>query len=87
MAGVRQNKNWQAVARRSDGQQVEIMRGQSVGGAAETRKASEGMFYLYGTNWTAIHELFGGMRGYSVGEIKAMFSSGELSLLEGSIPT
>jgi hypothetical protein len=86
MAKIRLNKNWQAAASCPDGQRVEIMRGQSVGRADETGGPSEGMFYLYGTNWTPIHELSGGMRSYSAGEIKNMFSSGELSLLEGSIP-
>jgi hypothetical protein len=75
------NQNWQATAKRADGRLVAVMRGQPGG-------ELEGNFYLYKDDWTPRLSLIGrGMKDYSAGEINLMFSSGELSLIKGTIPT
>jgi len=76
-----QNKNWQATAKRADGRLVAVMRGQPGG-------KFEGNFYLYKDDWTPRLAPIGrGMKAYSAGEIALMFSSGEVSLIKGTIPT
>ena len=79
IAKFEKNKNWQATAKHSDGHSLPVMRGQPGG-------TFEGKFYLYDETWTSPRPAVDGMQGYSVGEIEAMFSSGELSLVRGSIP-
>ena len=72
---------WQATGRHSKGYLVAIMRGREIA-------SYKGNFVLYEENWKAedYPPAAGGMPAYSVDQIKAMFSSGELSLLRGTIP-
>jgi hypothetical protein len=72
---------WQATTRHSKGYLVAIMRGHDVA-------PFKGNFYLYDEHWKAedYHPATGGMPAYSVDQIKAMFSSGDLCLLRGTIP-
>ncbi len=74
------NENWQATARRKDGQTVAIMRAADKGPK----------FYLYDSDFRFTPNAAPppGFEGpsYSAAEIKAMFASGELSLLKGEIP-
>jgi hypothetical protein len=72
---------WQATVRHSKGYLVAIMRGREIA-------PYKGNFVLYDENWKAedYPSAAGGMPAYSVDQIKAMFSSGELSLLRGTIP-
>ena len=72
------NTNWQATAKRRDGREVAVMRGQPSGQYA-------GKFYLYEEDWTPTPDL-SGMTPYSASEIGEMFASGDLLLVRGAIP-
>jgi len=75
------NKNWQATAKHSDGRFVAVMRGQPGGGF-------QGNFYLYEEDWKGAYDPIGvGMKAYSADQIASLFSSGEISLVRGAIPT
>jgi len=74
------SKNWQATAEDANGHQVAIVRAES------------GEFYLYDGNWTATAypssiQYPEGRPTHSTHAIKAMFDSGKLKLLKGSIPS
>jgi hypothetical protein len=79
------NKNWQATARRKDGTQVAVMRGQQ-GGDFEWK------FYLYDENWSPRLPCplpdtdISAMRAYSAAEIKLMFESGGAFAASGQRP-
>ena len=76
-----ERQTWQATARNAVGYLVAIMRGLD-------QEPFEGNFYLYDEHWTPeqYHPATGGLPAYSLNQIKAMFSSGQLSLLRGAIP-
>jgi hypothetical protein len=77
------NPNWQATATYHDGRWVAIIRGMP-------GSKFQGNFYLYDEDWVPQHPLEalqgGGMQAYSAAQIQAMFTSGEISLLRGTIP-
>jgi valyl-tRNA synthetase len=71
------NPNWQATANYNDGRWVAIIRG-------APGSPFEGNFYLYDEDW--VPRFLEPMQPYSAGDIQAMFSSGKLSLVHGTIP-
>ncbi|MGA2357039.1 MAG: hypothetical protein ABSG02_21295 [Terriglobales bacterium] len=75
------SERWQATARHSIGYLVAVMRGRD-------QEPFTGNFYLYDEHWTPEqhHPAMGGMPAYSLDEIEGMFTSGQLSLLRGTLP-
>jgi hypothetical protein len=74
------SKNWQATAVDKNAHHIAILRG------------AQGNYNLYDGNWTGTAyptalQYPEGRPANSVDEIKAMFASGELKLLKGSIPS
>jgi hypothetical protein len=74
-------ERWQATARHLTGYLVAIMRGRD-------QEPFAGNFYLYDEHYQPeeYHPATGGMPAHSLDQIDAMFNSGELSLLRGTIP-
>jgi hypothetical protein len=74
-------ERWQATARHSIGYLVALMRGRD-------QEPFTGNFYLYDEHYQPeqYHPATGGLPAYSVEQIGAMFTSGELILLRGIIP-
>jgi len=81
ISSCEERETWQATARHSIGYLVALMRGRD-------KEPFKGNFYLYDEHWKPeeYHPATGGMPAYSVNQIKAMFSSGQLSLLRGTMP-
>jgi hypothetical protein len=69
------NPNWQASARRSDGKQVAVMRGQS-----------GPHYYIYVENEAPERSSPDTAKPYSADQIREMFANGRLVLLRGSMP-
>jgi hypothetical protein len=87
IAHFEKNENWRATAKHADGREIAVMRGAPDGPFA-------GNYYLYDEDWDrelrAAHFVptlqVTEMKPYSSKQIKGMFASGELSLVNGKIP-
>ena len=81
ISNCEKRERWQTTARHSTGYLVAIMRGWD-------QEPFAGNFYFYDEHYQPeeYHPATGGMPAYSLDQIRAMFNSGQLSLLRGTIP-
>lgn len=79
IAELEHSTDWQATAEDKNKRQIAVMR------------TNKGKYHLYDGNWTATpypnsYQFPEGRAAHSGHEVKAMFASGKLKLLKGTIP-